>query len=684
MFIATLLLAFSAFSSGDVLPAPFRMELGESGKAFRIAGARIKCDVPLHAETHRLLHQMVAVSKHEQGTSGGVMVFTERPLSDASFRSFEAYELHISPDSLHVVAATPTGFLRATQTLVQMCDKKGRVPCGRIADAPAYEWRGLMIDVSRHFFPVEFLKKQIDIMAAHKLNRLHLHLTDAAGWRMEIKRYPRLTTLAAWRDAALWKDWWHGTRKYAEQGTPQAYGGYYTQRELRELVAYAAERGIDIVPEIEMPAHSEEVLAAYPELSCTSASSCPSDFCAGNEAVYDFLQNVLDEVMDVFPSRYIHLGGDEAGKESWKTCLRCRRTMIENDMTAPDSMPDPSALERLQAHFMRRMGRYLSAHGRRMIGWDEVIDATLPEDAAVMVWRDLRHARRAAALGREVILSPAAYCYLDAYQDAPPSQPEAIGGYLPFEQVAAFSPETFADEVHRRRIKGVQGNLWTEYVSTPDHAEYMLYPRMLALAEIGWSGASRRSASDLRRTVINRVAQLRENGVRAFDLRTAVGQRALSHPLSHKALGASVVYHRPFSASYAASGVAALTDGRCGGWSYHDGVWQGFLADAQASCPSLDVTLDLGTERRISWVGADFMQVCNPEIFYPSAFRVSVSRDGQNYTLLGEQSVPSQKTILPDIRTFFIKRKARARYIRVQASPSAFGGWLFTDEIIVK
>lgn len=689
MFLVSLLLALPMFMSADVIPAPSRIESETTGKTFCAFGAQVVAPSLRHAETHRLLSQLVQPSGRVAHRPRGVLVLAEQPLSDSTFRSLEAYELRITPDTLFLSAGTPIGFMRGAQTLLQMRDKNGRISCGHIVDAPAYEWRGLMLDVSRHFFSVDFLKKQIDLMAAHKLNRLHLHLTDAAGWRMEIKRYPRLTSLAAWRDATLWKDWWKGSRRYVDEGSPIARGGYYTQAELRELVAYAAGRGVEIVPEIEMPAHSEEVLTAYPELSCTHEPYKQADFCAGNDKVYEFLQNVLDEVMDVFPSRYIHIGGDEAGKAGWKTCRSCRKTMLRTGILSADTIPDENQLNRLQAHFIGRIGSYLSARGRRMLGWDEVVDPTLPSGAVVMLWRDARYARQAAGWGYEVILSPASHCYLDAYQDAPPTQPEAIGGYLPFDTVASFAPETLVAEEHRHLIKGVQGNLWTEYIATPSHAEYMIYPRLLALAEIGWCGSQRRPAADLRRAVVSRVARLRSEGVNAFELNKEVGQRTWKQPLSHKGIGADVVYHQPCSEYYAAAGDATLVDGKRGGWSYHDRLWQGFIATAGtmpggAAIPTLDVTLDLGKKQHISWVGADFMQVCNPEIFYPSSFKVSVSTDGEHYTELGADIFPSRKTDIPDIRTFSVKRKARARYIRVQATPSSFGGWLFTDEIIVK
>ena len=618
-------------------------------------------------------------------------VFSLQPLQPSDVKSLEAYALHITPDSVVVRATGRLGRLRALQTLAQLRSENGTLPCADIDDAPSYAWRGAMIDVSRHFYPLDFLKQQVETMAAFKLNRLHLHLTDAAGWRMEILRYPRLTQLGAWRTDASWEAWWNGGRRYVEEGSPNAYGGYYTQAQLRELVAFAAERGVEIVPEIEMPAHSEEVLTAYPNLSCTHVPYKAADFCPGNPQTYAFLEGVLTEVMDVFPSRYLHLGGDEAGKADWKHCPLCRRRMMEEGIVAPaDSLltPTEAQLHRLQAVLMRHMADFLAAHGRRMMGWDEVVDPLLPQHAAVMVWRNKEMAQRAAALGHDVVLAPASHCYFDFYQDAPPSQPEAIGGYLPFDDVAQFPHGALLPDSLRSRMLGVQGNLWTEYVPTPAAAQRMLYPRLLALAEIGWCGRRTRPVAELRQATIAQAPRLRALGVQPFDLTTEVGQRTEALRVRHHlAEGATVVYHVPYAEAYPAAAALTLTDGHRGGWSYHDGRWQGFIrSGSDTSSPTLDVTLDLGRVQCITSVSADFMQVCNPEIFYPSAFRVATSTDGIDFHPMGEALFPSVRTRQPDIRTFRVQRPkaVRARYLRIQATPSAFGGWLFTDEIVVQ
>lgn len=612
----------------------------------------------------------------------------------------EAYTLTITPEGVTGHWSSPLGELRMNQTLAQLCDDKGCLPFCAIEDSPAYYWRGAMLDVSRHFFSLDFVKKQIDVLAQYKINRLHLHLTDAAGWRMQIKRYPRLTGLGAFRTFDSWKTWWDGRkeyggvddplrRKYVEEGSADAHGGYYTQSQLRELVKYAAQRGITIVPEIEMPAHSEETLTAYPELSCTHEPYKQADFCPGSVATYDFLEHVLEEVMDVFPSVYIHVGGDEAAKASWAACPRCQQKMQELGIWSPNAegkLANGEQLHKLQAHLIAHMGDFLQSHGRKLIGWDEVIDENLSKNTTVMVWRNADFAADAVRNGYDVILSPGSHCYLDGYQDAPNREPEAMGGFTPLEKVYGFVPgEALTAEQRQKHVKGVQGNLWTEYVPTEAQVEHMLYPRMLALAEIGWNGTQTKNYTAFRERALKEVETLRANGVMAFDLKNEIGDRKeFAAPIRHKAIGAKVTYaaEAPYNTTaYAAAGDASLTDGLRGSWSYGDHRWQGFIGGKDYR---FDVTLDLGKKTSFSSVSTDFMQMCGPEIFYPADYVVSVSDDGENFRELGRMHRDSEKTVNPDVMTFAVRKAAKARYIRVQATASAFGGWLFADEVVVK
>lgn len=581
----------------------------------------------------------------------------------------EAYKLRITPDSLIIYARAEGGVTCAAATLLQLRSEKGTLPCVEVSDAPAYAWRGIMLDVSRHFFPLSHLKRQIDILARHKMNTLHLHLTDAAGWRMEIKRYPRLTSQAAWRTKASWKEWWNGDRAYATEGDSAAYGGYYTQEELRELVAYARARNINIVPEIEMPGHSEETLAAYPEFSCTHDPKGAADVCPGNAGTYDFLENILLEVMDVFPSQYIHVGGDEAGKAAWKDCPLCQRKARELGLDHVNA---------LQGHLIRHMNTFLARHGRTLVGWDEVMADTLAPGTHIMNWRSTELAREAAARNLKVILTPGAYCYLDYYQDAPPFQPEAIGGYLPLEQVYRFVSMEELNAEERRSVCGVQGNLWAEYIPTVAHAEYMLYPRALALAEIGWNGEGREAFADFRKRAVAVCDLLRTEGTNTFDLHTEIGLRKeYLTPISHKALGATVTYNLPFSPYYPAAGASTLTDGLRGGWTHSDQRWQGFIGGKR-----FDVTIDLEEVQTVRSIATGFMHAPGAEIYAPSAYIILVSDDGKHFTEVARQTFDG--TDETTCQTYTWKGKIRARYLRIQAPPAAKGGWVFADEVVVR
>ena len=655
------LLLASPIQAQNLLPKPQQVTMGKG--VFSTAGG-VKVENQVGADAENIYTK--AWNAKVNDAAKRVVKFTR--LANAS--SPEAYKLHVTPDAIEISAASSEGFLRAWQTMEQLTTKKG-IACCDIVDAPAYKWRGLMLDVSRHFFPISFLKKQIDVMSEYKFNRLHIHLTDAAGWRIEIKRYPRLNNFAAWRSGKLWKDWNANGNKYLEQGSEGAEGGYYTQDELRDLVKYAAERGITIVPEIEMPGHSEEVLTAYPELSCTHEPYKQADFCPGNIGTYDFLENVLKEVMDIFPSHYIHVGGDEAAKKSWGSCALCQKKMKELGIDNVDG---------LQAHLISHMGKFLNEHGRQLVGWDEVIAGNLSKNTTVMVWRGTELAHEAIKHGYDVVMSPGAYCYLDMYQDAPGTQPVANGGFIPTEKVYSYVPGSDLPEAERNMITGVQANLWTEHIPTPEYAEYMLYPRALALAEIGWNGTKTKNYPEFKTRALAQVEHLKAEGVNPFNLKKEIGERKEKmKPVQHKAVGAKVTYNHAYNRYYPAAGEQTLVDGNMGGWAHGDGRWQGFIGK---DC--FDVTIDLGNSTKISSVGTDFMQSSGPEIFYPSQYTVSVSEDGKNFTQVFDKKYESSKEPILNFKTLTWKGSKTARYIRVQAKPSSFGGWLFVDEIIVK
>lgn len=589
----------------------------------------------------------------------------------------ESYTLSVTPQRIEIRATSGAGLFYGMQTLLQLMQPAGTgsysVASVEIEDTPRFAYRGLMLDVSRHFSTKEFIKKQIDALAYYKINRLHLHLTDAAGWRLEIKKYPLLTDFAAWRTDPTWKKWWNGGRKYLRYDEPGASGGYYTQNDIREILEYARQHYITVIPEIEMPSHSEEVLAAYPQLSCSGEPYKNSDFCVGNEETFTFLENVLTEVMELFPSEYIHVGGDEAGKSAWKTCPKCQKRMKDEHLANVDE---------LQSYLIHRIEKFLNNHGRRLLGWDEILQGGIAPNATVMSWRGEEGGIAAVTSGHHAIMTPGAYCYLDSYQDAPYSQPEAIGGYLPLKKVYAYDPVPASLTAEQAKlVYGVQGNLWVEYIPTPEHVEYMIYPRMLALAEVAWSAPERKSWPDFHTRALSAVADLQKKGYHPFDLSKEIGSRPESlQPVSHLALGKKVIYNSPYSPHYPAQGNTALTDGIRGDWTYGDGSWQGFISDNR-----LDVTIDMEKETPIHSVTAAFMQVVGAEVFLPETVIISISDDGINFTELQKQHFEVSKETPIRFTDISWQGEAKGRYVRYQAQAgSEFGGWIFTDEIIVK
>ena len=589
----------------------------------------------------------------------------------------ESYTLSVTPQRIEIRATSGAGLFYGMQTLLQLMQPASTggysVPSVEIEDTPRFAYRGLMLDVSRHFSTKEFIKKQIDALAYYKINRLHLHLTDAAGWRLEIKKYPLLTDFAAWRTDPTWKKWWNGGRKYLRYDEPGASGGYYTQDDIREILEYARQHYITVIPEIEMPSHSEEVLAAYPQLSCSGEPYKNSDFCVGNEETFTFLENVLTEVMELFPSEYIHVGGDEAGKSAWKTCPKCQKRMKDEHLANVDE---------LQSYLIHRIEKFLNNHGRRLLGWDEILQGGIAPNATVMSWRGEEGGIAAVTSGHHAIMTPGAYCYLDSYQDAPYSQPEAIGGYLPLKKVYTYDPVPASLTAEQAKlVYGVQGNLWVEYIPTPEHVEYMIYPRMLALAEVAWSAPERKSWPDFHTRALSAVADLQKKGYHPFDLSKEIGSRPESlQPVSHLALGKKVTYNSSYSPHYPAQGNTALTDGIRGDWTYGDGSWQGFISDNR-----LDVTIDMEKETPIHSVTAAFMKVVGAEVFLPETVIISISDDGINFTELQKQHFEVSKETPIRFTDISWQGEAKGRYVRYQAQAgSEFGGWIFTDEIIVK
>ena len=664
----------------SVIPIPLKME---QGKGEFLLSKETQFYTNLKGKDKKMLMSYLETlpmqfKKGKKNTTENVFRLLITP-PDSRLTSSESYTLEITPKQVTVRAISGTGLFYGMQTVLQLMqpgsDTTWKLQAIRVEDTPRFEYRGFMFDVSRHFRSKEFVKKQVDALAYYKLNRLHLHLTDAAGWRIEIKKYPRLTEFAAWRPEANWKKWWFGdyNRRYSHQKDADAIGGYYTQDDIRELVKYAAERHITIIPEIEMPAHSEEVLAAYPELSCQGKPYTSADFCVGNEETFTFLQNVLTEVMKLFPSEYIHIGGDEAGKREWKTCPKCQQRMKDEHL---------ANVNELQSYLIHRIEKFLNSKGRRLLGWDEIMDGGLAPNATVMSWRGEQGGINAVKAGHHAVMTPGSHCYFDGYQDAPYSQPEAIGGYLPLSKVYSYNPIPAAlSAAEAGLIQGVQANLWAEYIQKDEHYEHMIYPRVLALAEVAWSAPERKSYDDFHKRALQAVEYLKSKGYHTFELKNEIGNRPeASQPVTHLALGKPVKYNAPYNSSYPAQGEKTLTDGIRGGWTYSDGAWQGFISRGR-----LDVTIDLEKETDLHSISADFMQVVGPEVFLPVEVIISVSTDGETFTELARIPHEVVKSDVSAFKNYAWTGEVKARYIRYQAGAGKeFGGWIFTDEIIVK
>ncbi|MFK8267428.1 beta-N-acetylhexosaminidase [Capnocytophaga cynodegmi] len=422
----------------------------------------------------------------------------------------QAYTLSIGIDTIKIQSPTSMGLFYGLQTLRQLTNN-GKIHCAEISDKPKFRHRGLMIDCSRHFWSKEFIKKQIDAMTYLKLNRLHLHLVDGGGWRIEITKYPDLINKTAYRTSSDWDKKW----KYCYKDTPNAYGGYYTKDDIREIVTYAQKNYITVIPEIEMPGHSNEVIYAYPELSCTGKGD-GFDLCIGNPKTYVFLTEVLQEVMELFPSEYIHVGGDEASMMYWKKCPKCMTLYKEKNMTE---------IIQLQSYLMARIDEYLTKKGRKMMGWDEILEGNqVSPGATVLSWRGETGGVTAAKLRHHAVMSPSEFCYLDQYQDNPSTQPKAFGGYVPLEKVYSYDPipTQLKDTEYTKYIDGIQGNLWTEYVETEQHAEYMIYPRITAIAEVGWGYKS--NYTEFKQRVVKMMQMLKSLGYNSFDITKEVGK----------------------------------------------------------------------------------------------------------------------------------------------------------------
>jgi hexosaminidase len=445
----------------------------------------------------------------------------------------EGYLLKVTPSAIELAAPTIRGIFYGKQTLLQLMTAKG-IPCVKIKDYPRFSYRGIHLDVSRHFFPKEQILKILDEMAYYKLNTFHFHLTDNGGWRIQIDKYPQLTSLGAYRSMKDWDKWWENpVREFVTRDTPGAYGGYYTKDDIREIVRYATERHIEVIPEIEFPAHSDEVFVGYPELCCQGKAYTSGEFCVGNKQSFIFMEDVLTEIMELFPSPYIHIGGDEARKVAWRTCPKCQGLMKRMGMCQ---------LDELQCYMIAHAEKFLNERGRIMIGWDEILKNDLHSSSIVMSYRGEKGAIEAANRGSRAIMTPGEVLYFDWYQAAPATQPKAMYGYSPLKKMYSFnpvptdaitasrneelissksvSPDTVAyiQPENKCNIIGVQGSTWTEYIPNASHLEYMMFPRLLAIAEMAWTPQSIREWESFKKRVNEHLPKLKARKINTFML----------------------------------------------------------------------------------------------------------------------------------------------------------------------
>ena len=649
----------------------------------------------------------------------------------------EGYILKITPHEITISAKSVQGAILGTNTLVQLQllqPNQQRIPCGEIIDTPRFSYRGMHLDVSRNFYPISFIKKYLDIMALYKFNTFHWHLTDGPGWRLQINSYPKLTSMAAFRTHNDWKSWWNNERKYLSEGEPTAYGGYYTQKQAKDIVAYASARGITVIPEIEMPGHSEEVLAAYPELSCSGKPYVNDVFCAGNEASFEFIEKVLTEVMAIFPSKYIHIGGDEAGKGAWKKCPKCQ-LRIKNESLKNE--------EELQSYLVKRVEKFLNKNNRNLLGWDEILEGGLSPNATVMSWRGEKGGIQAANENHDVIMTPGGETYFDAYQNIPSTQPEAIGGYLPMKRVYNYNPIPAVLAVDKQKfIKGTQGQLWSEYIPSTYHLEYMSFPRAIALSEVAWTPVENKNFDNFSSRLQSHYLLLQKLNVNYYRPSTIIevfsvpnmneqknkisfsseifnanirytldGSTPTSNSLKyeqpfylggevtikasvitsdgvvhepttyfsnyHKAIGKKVRFNTLWDKSYPAQTESTLTNGIIGSITYSDKQWLGYLID-------FDVVVDMDSITNLNKIGLRFMQYVGAGVYMPKSVSYSFSNDGINFSLpiKVENNIPDTDRKL-SFKTFeTLLNNTSARYIRIQADNSR-RQFLFTDEVIV-
>ena len=626
---------------------------------------------------------------------------------DPSIANKEGYVLTTTPEGININGQTENGVFYGIQTIRKSIPAEAKeatilIPAGEIKDEPRFSYRGMHLDVGRHFFPKEFMKKYIDLLALHNMNTFHWHLTDDQGWRIEIKKYPKLTEIGSQRSRTVIG---RNTQEY--DNTP--YGGFFTQEEAKEIVKYAQERYITVIPEVDLPGHMLAALAAYPEMGCTGGpyEVCPrwgifeDVLCIGNDQTMQFLEDVMNEIIEIFPSKYVHIGGDEAPRTRWEKCPKCQARIKTEGLKADKNH---TAEDRLQSYCMTRIEEFLNSKGRQIIGWDEILEGDVAPNATVMSWRGMEGGIKAAQLGHDVIMTPTSFCYFDYYQTADTKdEPLGIGGYVPIEKVYSLEPvPAVLTEEQSKHILGAQANLWTEYIHSSEHVEYMVLPRMAALAEVQWTQPEKKDFKDFTKRLARLMKFYQRDGFNyakhVFDLKVDftpdVTKKAVVVTLSTiddapiyytldgtEPTTASLKYTEPVaitetadfqavvirpegkskvvnkkisfnkatycpieltfqpSEKYKFGGAITLVDGMKGNDSYATGAWLGFVGG------DVEAIIDLGQETEIKRVATNAIVDMSAWIMGSTGLVVSISDDNKEFREVAAKDIPAETNI---------------------------------------
>ena len=690
----------------------------------------------------------LTLQSQKKSKASSKIILNLRLIDTISTKIKSRYEIIIKHNQIEINANSSEGIFYAIQSLLQIIPSEKKqtisIPCLELQDEPKYKWRGMHLDCARHFFPKEFIKKYIDYLAMYKFNVFHWHLTDDQGWRIEIKKYPKLTEVGAWRNGSM-------IGHYSEQKFDNIrYGGFYTQEDIKEIVAYATQRHITIVPEIEMPGHAVAALAAYPEYSCTGGpfevgktwGVLDDVFCPKDET-FTFLENILTEVITLFPSEYIHIGGDECPKTRWKACPHCQNRMKTENLKDEHE---------LQSYFIQRIEKFVNRKGRKIIGWDEILEGGLAPNAAVMSWRGTEGGIAAAKQNHYVVMSPGSHCYFDHYQGNPKNEPIAFGGYTPVEKVYSFKPtpkELSPEEA--KYIMGAQANVWTEYIETPTHVEYMIFPRMLALSEVLWGTSNPEKYTEFQNRMFQHFDILEKKGINfskavfeitskvksaengngvLFELHSAKNTNLIRyttdgtnpntnsfqylHPIEiknsqtikaasfenekqksavveqvftlNKATGKKITLVDAPHENYNVGGTFTLIDGISANRGKLGKDWLGF------SGKDLNATIDLGKSEVINKVTISVLESQGSWIYYPKKIGILLSEDGINYR--GINIISAEEIKKSGGKVNITLNAEKAQFVKViayntgkiaEGFPGAgSSAWLFVDEIGVE